>query len=392
MATAAGTDAPLDSRREEFSLPADVHYFNCAYMGPLPRAAQEAGVAAIAQKAVPTEIGPDDFFRTGGALRERFANLIGGDAARVAIIPAVSYGMATVARNAPLAAGQTILVAGEQFPSNVHPWRRLARERGASVRTIDAPESGTRAAAWNEALLEAIDGSTGMVALPHVHWTDGTRFDLEAIGERARAVGALLVVDGTQSVGALDFDVGRVQPDALVCAGYKWLLGPYSLGLAHYGARFDDGVPVEETWISRAGSDDFRGLVRYRDDYRPGAVRFDVGEPSNFILAPMLLAAMECVLRWRPARIQQRCAALLAPVLAEAKRLGCTVEDAAWRGSHLVGIRLPQGRDAAPLEAALRERRVYTALRGSALRLSPHVYNDDADIAALLAALRAGLA
>ena len=115
-----------------------------------------------------------------------------------------------------------------------------------------------------------------------MHWTDGTRFDLAAIGARAREVGAALVVDGTQSVGALPFDVQQLRPDALVCATYKWLMGPYSLGFAYLGPRFDDGEPLEETWIGRRGSENFKELVDYQDDYQPGALRYDVGERSNF--------------------------------------------------------------------------------------------------------------
>jgi selenocysteine lyase/cysteine desulfurase len=66
----------------------------------------------------------------------------------------------------------------------------------------------------------------------HVHWSDGSRFDPAEIGARARAVGAALIIDGTQSVGALPFDVRALFPDALICAGYKWLMGPYGIGLA----------------------------------------------------------------------------------------------------------------------------------------------------------------
>jgi len=124
-----------------------------------------------------------------------------------------------------------------------------------------------------------------------VHWTDGTRFDLVAIGRAARRVGAAFVVDGTQSVGALPFDVREIQPDALVCAGYKWLLGPYAMGAAYFGPRYDAGDPIEENWITRRGSDDFQRLVAYQDEYAPGAIRYDVGERSNFILLPMFIAA-----------------------------------------------------------------------------------------------------
>jgi selenocysteine lyase/cysteine desulfurase len=116
------------------------------------------------------------------------------------------------------------------------------------------------------------------------------------------------VVDGTQSVGALPFDVRRVRPDALIVASYKWMMGPYSLGLAYYGERFDGGVPLEETWMGRKGSEDFSALVDYVDDYQPGALRYDVGERSNFALMPMLTAALELLLAWKPRRTCRRTA------------------------------------------------------------------------------------
>lgn len=77
-------------------------------------------------------------------------------------------------------------------------------------------------------LKAAIDEHTALVTLGHVHWADGTLFDLKAIRRKTAEAGTWLVVDGTQSVGALPFDVQEIQPDALICAGYKWLMGPYS--------------------------------------------------------------------------------------------------------------------------------------------------------------------
>ncbi|HEX2166804.1 MAG TPA: aminotransferase class V-fold PLP-dependent enzyme [Longimicrobiales bacterium] len=384
------TNAPLDCRRSDFSLPRDVHYLNCAYMGPLPVRTQEAGIAGVRAKAVPTAIEPDDFFRDSDEARALFARVIGArDAGRVAIVPSASYGIATVARNVKCTAGDTIVIAAEQFPSNVYAWRRLAAERNASVRVADARSETARGESWNEALLEAIDERCAVVALPHVHWTDGTLFDLDRIGARAREVGAALIVDGTQSIGALPFDVNRIRPDAVICAAYKWLLGPYGIGFAWFGERFDDGVPLEETWIGREHSDEFQHLVDYRDGYQPGAARFDVGERSNFVLLPMAIESMRLVLEWRADRIQQYCDDLLEDVLADAVTLGFRIESRQWRGAHMFGLRTPAGLDLARLGAELRARNVFASLRGSALRVSPNVYNDAADAAALLDALQA---
>lgn len=381
----------LRCQKEKFSLPPEVHYLNGAYMSPLLKSVEAAGLAGVRRKRNPAAIAAADFFTESDEVRRLFARLVGAaDPQRVALIPAVSYGMGIVARNTALEAGQTIVVAAEQFPSHVYPWQRLAEAAGATVRTVAPPPGAKRRGeAWNAQLLAAIDERAALVALPHVHWADGTRFDLEAIGAEARAVGAALVVDGTQSVGALPFDVQRIQPDALVCAGYKWLLGPYAIGAAYFGPRYDGGVPLEENWINRAGSEDFGGLVSYRDAYQPGALRYDVGERSNPILLPMLAAALRQVLAWTPAGIQAYCRALTRPLADEARSLGYAVEDEAWRGSHLFGLRLPLGADQEAVQAALEKRGVVASVRGTALRISPHVYNDATDIEALLGALRA---
>jgi selenocysteine lyase/cysteine desulfurase len=307
---------------------------------------------------------------------------------RVAILASVSYGMAIVARNLPIVAGQHIVVAGEQFPSNVHPWRRLAQQRGAQVRTVVAPQRREgRAEGWNEALYAAIDERTALLALGHVHWADGTRFDLERLAARAREVGALVVIDGTQSVGALEFPFDAVRPDAVICAAYKWLMGPYGLAFGWFGDAFAEGEPVEETWAGRRGSEDFRGLVDYVDEYGPGSSRFDVGQRADFITLPMAIEALRLVKAWGTDRIQSHAASLWAPVLEPLRSAGYAIEDASWRGAHLVGVRPPDGTDMRALAERLAEARVHVSLRGASIRVSPHLYNTPEDMQALADAL-----
>ncbi len=379
----------LTCQKHEFSLPQGLHYLNGAYMSPLPRRVEEAGITGMRRKRAPHAISPRDFFDDAERARRLFAQLIGApDAQRVALIAGVSYGVALVARNTQCARGQNIVVSAEQFPSNVHAWRRVAQRSGGELRTIAPPAAERRAEAWNEALLAAIDRDTALVALPQVHWTDGTRFDLERIGVRAREQGAALVLNATQSAGAFPFELERIQPDAVICAAYKWLLGPYGIGVAWLGPRYDNGEPLEETWIGRAGSDDFRGLVNYRDEYQPGAARFDVGERSNFTLLPMLVSGLELVNSWRPERVQDYCRELVQPVIEEAQSLGFAVEAEGWRASHIFGLRTPPGLDLAALQQLLQQRAISVSLRGSALRVSPNAYNDEADGVALVEALR----
>ncbi len=384
---------PLLCQKSAFSLDPNAHYINCAYMSPLARAVEEAGIRGIRAKRAPDRIAPADFFDPCDELRRRFGRLVNAPADNVAIVPATSYAVAICAGNIDLRRGANVVLAARQFPANVHSWRRLVRDRGAEFRMVGARPGPGCGARWSARILEAIDADTRVVAMGAVHWTDGTVFDVDAIAARAREVGAYLVVDGTQSVGAMDFDVARVRPDALVCSGYKWLMGPYSIGLAYFGPRLLDGVPLEETWIGREGSRDFAGLAGdYPDGYEPGAVRFDVGERSNFVLVPMMNAALDLVLEWTPARIAEYCGTLAAELLERAREAGFGVEDRAWRAPHLFGLHVPAGLDPKAVSEMLAARNVHVSLRGTALRVSPHVYNDEADMVALWEALRSALA
>jgi selenocysteine lyase/cysteine desulfurase len=288
--------------------------------------------------------------------------------------------MANVARNMNIKKDQHIIVAGEQFPSNYYPWQSLCEETGATLKTVAPPEDfSNRGKRWNEKILDAINNQTRAVGIGHVHWADGTRFDLEAIRKRTTEVGALLIIDGTQSVGALPFNVEKINPDALICAGYKWLLGPYSIGLAYYGQYFDQGKPVEENWINRLDSEDFAGLVNYESNYQPGMLRYEVGEHSNFILVPMLLNSIEQISKWGVSRIQEYCKAISTESILKLKEKGFIIEDDAWRGSHLFGVRLPQGIDLNTVKATLLKHKIYVSVRGNSIRVAPNVYNTEKD-------------
>ncbi len=382
----------LSCQKDQFFLPEDIHYLNCAYMAPIPRKVERAGIEGLRKKRDPTQIRVEDFFENSDRVRRLFGRLIGADSKSISLIPSVSYGLATAANNVEITRGQKIVLVHEQFPSNVYTWRRLAGRRGAEIITVAPDETAdARAASWNERILDAVDPSTAVVALANVHWADGTRFDLQAVSARVRDVGAALIIDGTQSVGALPFDVRTIRPDALVCAGYKWLFGPYSIGMAYFGPSLQNGLPLEENWIARRNSEQFSGLVEYEDHYQPGAVRFDVGERSNFILLPMMATALEMVLSWTPEAIQEYCRDLTDDLVREARELGYRIEQEGGRGYHLFGIRLPSSADADLLRHELDARNVAVSVRGGAIRISPNVYNESGDVGALRDALAAAL-
>src|SRR5699024_2435975 len=284
----------MNCQRQLFSLPDDHHYINCAYMSPMQKSVEEACIKGIRTKRQHCNIAPDDFFRDSNRLLTLFADLIGAIESRsVALMPAVSYGMATVAQNIDPSRGSTIILAGEQFPSNVYIWKRFCQNSGCRLYLVEAPkEFNNRGQKWNQRILEAIDDDTLMVAISNTHWADGTLFDLEEIGRITRASDAYFVIDGTQSVGALPIDVQQIGADALICAGYKWLMGPYSMALGYFGDRLSGGIPIEEGWLDRKDSEYFADLINYTDEYQPGALRYDMGERSNFILVPMMIEAL----------------------------------------------------------------------------------------------------
>ncbi|MGE0587241.1 MAG: aminotransferase class V-fold PLP-dependent enzyme [Cyclobacteriaceae bacterium] len=375
----------LTSQRSKFSLPKNSIYLNCGYMSPLMKSVEKAGLKGMSGKRNPSTISAADFFTTGELLRKEFAKLINApEANRIVIIPSASYGLANAANNIKLKKSEKVIVAGEQFPSNYYPWHQLCKETGATLQTISAPDTKTqRGKKWNEKILEAIDSNTRLVALGNIHWADGTLFDLKKIRKRTLETGTLLVIDGTQSVGALPFDVKSIQPDALICAGYKWLMGPYSIGLAYYGPAFDNGRPIEENWINRLNSEDFAGLVNYQDAYHHGALRYEVGEHSNFILVPMLLEALRQVNQWGPKNIQEYCGKISGRAVELLKEKEFWVEDDSFRAKHLFGVRVPASKDINVIKSKLQKNKISVSYRGDAIRISPHLYNQEKDLMTL---------
>jgi selenocysteine lyase/cysteine desulfurase len=372
----------LKNQKSKFSLLPTNTYLNCAYMSPLLKSVEKAGIEGMKRKRNPFFVSPTDFFTDTEKIRTEFAKLIRvKDKKRIVLVPSVSYGMANVVNNLEAGKGDNIIVAAEQFPSNYYPWHRESLEKGFKIKAITPPLIlENRGKIWNERILDAIDAKTKLVALGHVHWADGTLFQLKEIRKRTREVGALLVIDGTQSVGALPFDAGSIQPDALVCGGYKWLMGAYSLGIAYYGEYFDNGKPVEENWINRLDSENFTGLVNYQDAYQPGALRYEVGEHGNFVLVPMLLAALKQINEWEPKNIQDYCTKISARTIRYLLKDGFWIEEPKYRGQHLFGIRLPKRIDKEKLKTRLQKNNISVSFRGDAIRVSPHLYNTEADM------------
>ncbi len=376
-------------QKELFSLDADVHYINGAYMSPSCKSVEQAGIEGVLRKSKPYTIGHKHFFEDVETLRGLFAQLINAEKPeRVAIIPSVSYGMAIIASNIKIKSGGNIIVSEAQFPSNIYPWLELAKEKNLEIRTIPYPTGENRAEKVNADILAAIDDKTILVALPHVHWSHGTKYDLETIGEKTRKHKAYFVIDGTQSVGVLPFDVQKIKCDALICGGYKWLMGPYTLGYAYFNEKFDTAKPIEQNWTVRLGAEDFTQLSNYTPYLKPHALKFDMGERSSFTNVPMGIAALQQILAWGVENIQPYLQSITQKNIQELRNFGCWVEKETGRANHLFGVQLPKSIDVKSFPDLLKAQKIIVSVRGNFVRVSPHVYNDETDMQALVTAVK----
>ncbi|MDO6432890.1 aminotransferase class V-fold PLP-dependent enzyme [Flavitalea sp. BT771] len=374
----------IPNQRHLFSIPEDITYLNCANMSPFMRSVEEAGGLAIGQRRQPWTISAGQWFGPAEELRSLFAGLIGAGKDQIALVPSVSYGIAIAKNNIQLRSSQKIVVLDQEYPSNLYAWRELSKASGAEIVTVQRAGDGF----WTEAILEKIDGDTGLVAISNCHWTDGSLIDLEQVSRKTRDVGAKLVIDASQSLGAFPLDVRKIRPDFLVTVGYKWLMGPYNLGYLYADPKYTQaGEPIEFSWMVKAGSDDFTRLVEYTDDYKPGARRFDAGEFASFIHIPMATAALSQIAAWGVENIQETLSRLTGVLSAGIQELGWEAPVRESRAGHMVGIRFPPEKIDG-IRKKLVESNIYISFRGSSMRIAPHLYNDERDVQRLLEVLK----
>ncbi|MBQ0788483.1 MAG: aminotransferase class V-fold PLP-dependent enzyme [Oceanihabitans sp.] len=374
----------LQNQKHLFDLPEDITYLNIASQSPAFKAIYEAGLDGLKQKNRPYTITGSDYFEPVVTLKKLFAELVDvTDYNRIATIPSASYGIATVANNIVLKEGDEILVIEEQFPSNYYAWKNIADKYNATIKTVNKKED----VLWDTSILNAITDKTAVVTMGNIHWSNGSLFDLKAISKKAKQHNALLIIDGSQTVGALPFSVKEIQPDALICAGYKWLFGPYGCAYAYYGEYFDNGKPIEENWSNRLDSENFAGLTNYQEAYKPLANRYQVGESGNFIYVKMQIAALQQILEWTPKAIQAYCKTISAEAVKELKALGCEIEDDNYRTHHLFGIKLPKNIDLDTLKKELSSNNVFVSFRGNYIRISCHLFNTSQDFKQLISTL-----
>jgi len=377
--------------RAAFDIPRDVCYLNACYMTPQPRAVLAATIRGAELRAQPWRVAPPDFFREVEALRAAFARQVGCSPDNIAIVPSAGYGVSCAANNLPLTEGGLILAMHEQFLSNYYAWRRQAMLSNAEFCVVNK-EAGQ---SWAGALLEAIrihGDNIDVATLEGHHWASAEFVDLDAVIPALRDVGAKVVLDLTQSIGAYPTDIARLAPDFMVTAGYKWQFCPYGVGFLYVADQYFDGTPIEEAWMDRDGAEDFSRLAEFTDAYQPGARRFDMSEKSSFSNIAGALAALHMLGDWGIVTISETLSAINGRLAEILSGYGFETMATDARAPHFQGARLPaSATDPRILAERLIANNVYASVRGDYLRVAPHLYTDDTDLARFDDVLRSAL-
>lgn len=376
----------LLSQRELFDIPDHVCYLNAASYSPLPIRTLEAGRAAVGRKGRPWTL-PYSF---AGEQHERAraaaARLIQADANDIALLPSVSYGVATAAKLVAIPRGTRVIVLENDHSSPVLEWHARAQGQGFAVETITQPGDGD----WTSAVLAAIERQgappVALASISSVHWSDGGVIDVEKVGAALRRQGAMFLIDATQSAGVLAMDVTRLDPDFVIFPTYKWLLGPYGRAFAYVAKRHQGGVPLEQTAAARrdvrAENNVYFADVGYVSDAR----RFDMGERDHFISMEMAAIGMEMLGAWGPVAVTERVAMLTRRLDEGLHGLAMTMPDRRFRAPHILSLAFDGGLPPGLIEALAADD-VYVASRLGRMRVSPHVYNDETDVDRFVAAL-----
>jgi selenocysteine lyase/cysteine desulfurase len=376
----------LASQRALFDIPRHVCYLNSASYSPLPLRTQEAGRAAVGRKGKPWAVDSAFANRQHERARGAAARLLNADPADIALIPSISYGVATAAKVLSVERGTRVLVLEDDHSSPVLEWQTRAAAQGFVVETIRRPDDGD----WTSAVLAAIERSgaapVSLASISSVHWSDGGLIDIEKVVATLRRQGAAVLIDATQAAGVLTMDVRRLDADFVIFPTYKWLLGPYGRAFLYIAKRHQGGIPLEQT---SAGRRDVRAenAVYFGDlGYLPDARRFDMGERDHFISMEMAAIGTEMMADWGAAAIADRLLMLTDRIAEGLRGLVVSVPERHLRAPHILCLSFKDGMPA-DLVKALAGEDIYVAARLGRMRISPHVFNDEADADRLIAAL-----
>jgi selenocysteine lyase/cysteine desulfurase len=375
----------LASQRALFEMPRNICYLNAASYSPLPLRTQAAGRAAVGRKGTPWTLEPT--FANGQHERARAAaaRLIHADPADMALIPSISYGVATAAKILTIDRGARAIVLENDHSSPVLEWQTRADAQGFAVETIRRPNDGD----WTSAVLSAIERPgappVGLASISSVHWSDGGLIDIEKVGAALRQRGARFLIDATQSAGVLAMDVQRLDPDFVIFPTYKWLLGPYGRAFLYVAKRHQGGIPLEQTAFGRRNVRAENEVYFSDVSYLPDARRFDMGERDHFISMEMASIGMEMMAEWGASAVAQRLLMLTERIADGLRGFGVGVPERRLRAPHILSLDFENGMPTGLIEG-LATAGIYVAARLGRMRVSPHVYNDEADADRFVAA------
>lgn len=378
--------ADEELRAREFPITRSRAFFAHAAVGPYPRVVVDAVAAYLGRAAAEA---PFEYLhrRAEDGARGLAAELIGAAPDEVAFVPSTSAGLSTVAAGLDWKAGDRVLIREGDFPSNVHPWLAL-RERGVEIDWI--PWSPTRGITLAD-VADGITRRTRLVALSSIDYVSGAPLPIDEVGAFLRARGTLFCVDAIQSLGVMPTRVTHV--DFLAADAHKWLLGPQGAGILYVrGDHMAQLSPVLRGWHS---VEDMRNFVDVAQPLASSARRYEPGG-VNVLGVVGLHAALECLAHYGHRAIAARVAALrerLAQGLEAAGRPPLGDRGTREVASGIVSF----GGDAdevRALHARLDAARIVTSLRADrtgapCIRIAPHFYTSDAEVDALLEAIRA---
>ena len=369
-------------REIEFPVLRDYTYLNAAFSGPIPtRAARALAERAEALQYPGITRGaaePDQ----ETIVRERIAALIGARPEEIVFTSNTSQGVNTCAQGIDFRPGDNVVIPADDFPSLTYVWLNL-RAKGVDVRIV--PFAGIGPTAGE--LLARVDDRTRAVSCSAVTWNTGWRAELEALGAGCAARGTLLIVDGIQAVGAEEIDVKALRLSALAFHGYKWLLGGFGLGVLYVAPDAVDRIAP--TFVSAGAVFPSDAPADDEPYWREGAARYALGN-SNRAAFATLAAALDLHTGLGMRVIAERNRALAATLYSGLQaRRGLRVvgaADPARRSAITVFTTGDRARDA-DLAAQLEAQQIMVSLRPLGVRVSPHFYNTEEDIARLLDAL-----
>ncbi len=368
--------------RQEFSDFSPLVYLDCACQGAFPKVTAERVHHAVELKSQPQRLKAPEYFGLPDRVRAGIARLVGADESEIAITTSATQGIGVVAAGLNLGPGDEVVVRVANFPSNLFTWLHLER-KGVTVKVV---RSSSEEASVEEVAAQ-MTPRTRVLALDWVSYSTGYRIDLAAFGSLIHERGGIFVVDGTQGVGANELNLHALPVDVMACAAYKWILGPYGTGFAYIAKNLLNKLDLPViNWHSVVGAHEFDSLPKENFRLIPEARVFDSGETGNFINLHGLEASLEYVAEVTPAAVHSYCRRLLRRAEEGLRALGFVVSAAALPGheSTILCFRAANSAATAALHQKLTANHVVVSLRHGMIRVSPYLYNDEADIDRLL--------